>query len=144
MPLIYFKAEEFNKLQQKLSYRISRALLPLIKIASLFVVLVLVSLYFIVDVVFFYVASEGKYKEGIESIYANKRELAKAIFRDAYYIRPDDKWFLNYAKAFEEIRDFDSAEEKYEELFTIEPFSKNSTSRRRKSLIRKDILRMLL
>nr|WP_267917817.1 hypothetical protein [Borreliella garinii] len=132
LPLIYFKAEEFNKLQQKLSYRISRALLPLIKIASLFVVLVLVSLYFIVDVVFFYVASEGKYKEGIESIYANKRELAKAIFRDAYYIRPDDKWFLNYAKAFEEIRDFDSAEEKYEELFTIEPFSKNSTSRRRK------------
>ncbi len=144
MPLIYFKAEEFNKLQQKLSYRISRALLPLIKIASLFVVLVLVSLYFIVDVVFFYVASEGKYKEGIESIYANKRELAKALFRDAYYIRPDDKWFLNYAKAFEEIRDFDSAEEKYEELFTIEPFSKNFTSRRRKSLIRKDILRMLL
>nr|WP_267508054.1 hypothetical protein [Borreliella afzelii] len=132
LPVIYFKAEEFSKLQQKLSYRVSRALLPLIKIASLFVVLVLVSLYFIVDVVFFYVASESKYKEGIESIYANKRELAKAIFRDAYYIRPDDKWFVNYAKAFEEIRDFDSAEEKYEELFTIEPFSKNSESRRRK------------
>ncbi|WPM05985.1 periplasmic flagellar collar protein FlcA [Borreliella sinica] len=132
LPIIYFKAEEFSKLQQKLSYRISRALLPLIKIASLFVVLVLVSLYFIVDVVFFYVVSESKYKEGIESIYANKRELAKAIFKDAYYIRPNDKWFINYAKAFEEIRDFDSAEEKYEELFTLEPFSKNSTSRRRK------------
>ncbi|WP_151059990.1 periplasmic flagellar collar protein FlcA [Borreliella turdi] len=132
LPLIYFKAEEFSKLQQKLSYRVSRALLPLIKIASLFVVLVLVSLYFIVDVVFFYVASESKYKEGIKSIYANKRELAKAIFRDAYYIRPDDKWFINYAKAFEEVRDFDSAEEKYEELFTIEPFSKDSTNRRRK------------
>ncbi|WNY62789.1 hypothetical protein RAC47_01600 [Borreliella carolinensis] len=132
LPLIYFKAEEFSKLQQKLSYRVSRALLPLIKIASLFVVLVLISLYFIVDVVFFYVASESKYKEGIESIYANKRELAKAIFRDAYYIRPNDKWFVNYAKAFEDVRDFDSAEEKYEELFTIEPFSKNSTNRRRK------------
>ncbi|WP_301409668.1 periplasmic flagellar collar protein FlcA [Borreliella tanukii] len=132
LPVIYFKAEEFSKLQQKLSYRVSRALLPLIKIASLFIVLVLVSFYFIVDVVFFYVASESKYKEGIEYIYANKRELAKAIFRDAYYIRPDDKWFINYAKAFEDIRDFDSAEEKYEELFTIEPFSKNSASRRRK------------
>ncbi|APS98535.1 hypothetical protein Bmayo_01610 [Borreliella mayonii] len=132
LPAIYFKAEEFSKLQQKLSYRVSRALLPLIKIASLFVVLVLVSLYLIVDVVFFYVASESKYKEGIESIYANKRELAKAIFRDAYYIRPDDKWFVNYAKAFEDVRDFDSAEEKYEELFTIEPFSKDFISRRRK------------
>ncbi|MBB6213046.1 periplasmic flagellar collar protein FlcA [Borreliella californiensis] len=132
LPVIYFKAEEFSKLQQKLSYRVSRALLPLIKIASLFVVLVLFFLYLIVDVVFFYVASESKYKEGIESIYANKRELAKAIFRDAYYIRPNDKWFVNYAKAFEDVRDFDSAEEKYEELFTIEPFSKNFTSRRRK------------
>ncbi len=132
LPVIYFKAEEFSKLQQKLSYRVSRALLPLIKIASFFVVLVLVSLYLIVDVIFFYVASESKYKEGIESIYANKRDLAKSIFRDAYYIRPDDKWFINYAKAFEDVRDFDSAEEKYEELFTIEPFSKNSTNRRRK------------
>ncbi len=89
-------------------------------------------MYLIVDVIFFYVASESKYKEGIESIYANKRDLAKSIFRDAYYIRPDDKWFINYAKAFEDVRDFDSAEEKYEELFTIEPFSKNSTNRRRK------------
>ncbi|AWG42711.1 hypothetical protein CR532_01675 [Candidatus Borreliella tachyglossi] len=133
LPVIYYKAEEFSKLEQKLSYRISKALTPILKIASIFVVLTFVSFYFLVDVMFFYIASDKKYREGISYIYENKRELAKDTFRDAYYMRPNSSWFLAYAKAFEDIRDFDSAEEKYEELFTIDPFARDASKRRRKN-----------
>ena len=96
LPVIYYKAEEFSRLEQKLSYRISKALMQLLKI-SLFLFLTFVAFYFLVDVMFFYVASDKKYKEGVSYIYDNKRDLAKSTFRDAYYMRPNDKWFLVYA-----------------------------------------------
>ncbi|AAX16841.1 periplasmic flagellar collar protein FlcA [Borrelia hermsii] len=133
LPVMYYKAEEFSKLEKRFSYRLSKALTPILKIASLFVVLTFISFYFLVDVMFFYIASDKKYKEGISYIYENKRELAKATFRDAYYMRPSKGWFLVYAKAFEDVRDFDSAEEKYEELFTIDPFSVDASTRKRKN-----------
>ncbi|QMU99120.1 hypothetical protein F0310_01605 [Borrelia sp. A-FGy1] len=132
LPVIYYKAEEFSRLEQKFSYRISKALVPVLKISLFFVFLTFVAFYFLVDVMFFYVASDKKYREGISYIHENKRDLAKSTFRDAYYMRPNDKWFLVYAQEFENIRDFDSAEEKYEELFTIDPFSKDAFKRRRK------------
>ncbi|WP_330729980.1 periplasmic flagellar collar protein FlcA [Borrelia turicatae] len=136
LPVMYYKAEECSKLEKKFSYRLSKALTPIFKIASLFVILTFLSFYFLVDVMFFYIASDRKYKEGISYIYENKRELAKAIFRDAYYMKPNKKWFLTYAKVFEDVRDFDSAEEKYEELFTIDPFSVGASKRRRKNFDR--------
>ncbi|UER67511.1 hypothetical protein LKV13_01640 [Borrelia sp. BU AG58] len=132
LPVVYYKAEEFSRLEQELSYRISKALMPIFKIALLAISLTFVMFYFLVDVMFFYVASDIKYKEGVSYIYENKRDLAKSTFKDAYYMRPNDRWFLVYAQAFEDIRDFDSAEEKYEELFTIDPFSRDASKRRRK------------
>ncbi|WP_040236193.1 periplasmic flagellar collar protein FlcA [Borrelia crocidurae] len=132
LPIMYYKAEEFSKLEKQFSYRLSKALTPILKIASFFIVLTFLSFYFLVDIMFFYIVSDQKYKEGISYIYENKRELAKATFKDAYYMRPNRKWFLTYAKAFESIKDFDSAEEKYEELFTVDPFSEGASKRRRK------------
>ncbi|AHH10495.1 hypothetical protein bcCo53_000323 [Borrelia coriaceae] len=136
LPVMYYKAEEFSKLEKKFSYRLSKALIPIFKIASFFIIVTFFSFYFLVDVMFFYIASDRKYKEGLSYIYENKRELAKAIFRDAYYMRPNKKWFLIYAKAFEDVRDFDSAEEKYEELLTIAPFSVDASKRKRKNFDR--------
>ncbi|AHH05087.1 hypothetical protein BmHG_00332 [Borrelia miyamotoi] len=136
LPVMYYKAEEFSKLEKKFSYRVSKALTPIFKIASIFIVLTFLSFYFLVDVMFFYIVSDRKYKEGIVYIYENKRELAKATFKDAYYMRPNKKWFLTYARAFDDIRDFDSAEEKYEELFTVDPFSVDASKRRRKNFDR--------
>lgn len=133
LPVMYYKAEEFSKLERKFSYRAYKALSSIFKIAFLFVILTFLSFYFLVDVMFFYIASDRKYKEGISYIYENKRDLAKAAFKDAYYMRPNKRWFLAYAKAFEDVRDFDSAEEKYEELFTIDPFSLGADDRRRKN-----------
>ena len=136
LPVMYYKSEEFSKLEKKFSYQASQALMPIIKVASIFIILIFLSFYFLVDVMFFYIVSDRKYKEGISYIYANKRELAKATFKDAYYMRPSKHWFITYAKAFEDVRDFDSAEEKYEELFTIDPFSEDSFKRRRKNFDR--------
>ncbi|UGQ17128.1 periplasmic flagellar collar protein FlcA [Borrelia sp. RT1S] len=132
LPVIYYKAEEFSRLEQELGYRISKALVPILKISLLLVSLTFVTFYILVDVAFFYVASDIKYREGISYIYENRRDLAKSTFKDAYYMKPNDGWFLTYAQAFESIRDFDSAEEKYEELFTIDPFSADASRRRRK------------
>ncbi|BCR21762.1 tetratricopeptide repeat protein [Borrelia sp. HM] len=136
LPVMYYKSEEFSKLEKKFSYRASQALMPIIKIASIFIILTFLSFYFLVDVMFFYIASDRKYKEGISYIYKNKKELAKATFKDAYYMQPSKHWFITYAKAFEDVRDFDSAEEKYEELFTIDPFSEDASKRRRKNFDR--------
>ncbi|WKC57893.1 hypothetical protein [Borrelia sp. P9F1] len=132
LPVIYYKAEEFSRLEQKLSYRISKALVPILKMSLLIVSMTFVAFYLLVDVMFFYVASDIKYREGMSYIYENKGNLAKSAFKDAYYMRPSDKWFLAYAQAFEDMRDFDSAEEKYEELFTVDPFSEGAPKRRRK------------
>ncbi|WP_024653940.1 periplasmic flagellar collar protein FlcA [Borrelia persica] len=133
LPVMYAKAEEFSKLEKHFSYRLSKALKPIFKMAFMSIVFTFLSFYLLVDVMFFYIASDRKYREGISYIHENKRELAKATFKDAYYMRPNKKWFLTYAKAFESVRDFDSAEEKYEELFTLDPFSEGAYARRRKS-----------
>ncbi|MDR1505785.1 MAG: tetratricopeptide repeat protein [Treponema sp.] len=110
--------------QASFGYIFIKKFLPVLRI-FLFAALAMVSAgylakLFIVDP---FIAN-GIYREGYERIFAGDYSRANELFNRAYERRRVKNWFYRYAQAFREVRNYERAAEKYEQLLRAYPRDK--------------------
>lgn len=131
LPHSYYKAREEELKRQNIWYNIFVNTWPILKkgllLNAIVFLFLFVSFYFVLEPW----QANSYFKEGLALIKEGKSEEANEFFQKGYYIKSWDEWFLKYALAFEEQRDFENAILKYEQLLTFEPFALGSDLRKR-------------
>ncbi|MDR0402156.1 MAG: tetratricopeptide repeat protein [Treponema sp.] len=68
--------------------------------------------------------ADGIYKDGYERIFAGDYGRANDLFRTAFERHRVKRWFYRYAEAFREVRNYERAAEKYDQLLRVYPRDK--------------------
>lgn len=131
LPHSYYKARAEELKRQNIWYNIYINTWPILKkgilLNAIVFLFLFISFYFVLEPW----QANSYFEQGLALIKEGKAKEANEFFQKGYYIKQWDNWFLKYAIAFEDQRDFENAILKYEQLLTIEPFAMGFDLRKR-------------
>lgn len=106
----------FEEEKRSFRYQFVHVILPVLRLAAILTVaaaVVGISLYrFVYQPVYAGIL----YRRGYEDIQEERYDIAEETFVRAYNLRPRDKWFSEYARAFVDKREYQRAVLKYDQL----------------------------
>jgi len=106
----------FEEEKRSFRYQFVNVILPILRLAAILTVaaaVVGISLY---RFVYQPVMAGVLYRRGYEQIQEERYDIAEETFSRAYDLRPRDRWFTEYARAFVDKREYERAVLKYDQL----------------------------
>jgi len=111
--------EELEAEQSSFGYIFIHNFLPVFRLLMLIAVALVCVGYLSLRLIINPLRAEQQYQLGIERIEAGEFAIANERFNRAFRIQPKKSWFFEYARAFQNARQYTLAEEKYLELLNF-------------------------
>ena len=108
--------EELEQEQSSFAYIFVHNFLPVLRLFLIIGLAVLSVAYLAWNFIYLPLKAESIYRRGYERISAGEYGRARDLFREAFGIHQNKKWFYSYAEGFRDERQYLYAEEKYDEL----------------------------
>jgi len=114
----------FEAEQSSFAYIFVHNFLPVFKLFAFIAVISASVLYLAYTFIYKPLRAESIYKRGYERIPEAEYQRANELFSQAFDLHKKKKWFYLYAEAFRDVRRYQLAEEKYNELLFHYPLDK--------------------
>ena len=111
--------EDLEAEQSSFAYIFIHNFLPVFRLLMLIAVALVCVGYLSLRLIINPLRAEQQYQLGIERIEAGEFAVANERFNRAFRIQPKKSWFFEYARAFQNARQYTLAEEKYLELLNF-------------------------
>ncbi|MDR1898444.1 MAG: tetratricopeptide repeat protein [Treponema sp.] len=115
---------ELEAEQASFAYIFVHNFLPVLRLFLMIAIAVVSLGYLIYRFVYTPLRAESIYKRGYERLQAGEYERANERFDEAFRIHRVKNWFFRYAEGFRDLRMYQYAEEKYDELLRFYPRDK--------------------
>ncbi|GHU12266.1 hypothetical protein FACS1894161_0120 [Spirochaetia bacterium] len=115
---------DFEAEQASFSYIFVRKFLPVLRIFTLAALALFVTGYLCWHFIINPIIANGIYKDGYERIQTGDYNRANDLFIRAFERHKKKDWFYRYAEAFRDMRQYQFAERKYDELLRVYPRDK--------------------
>jgi tetratricopeptide (TPR) repeat protein len=106
----------FEAEQRTFAYQFKHKILPVLRVVTLAAVVLAIVGYLSYQFIYQPIYANTLYTEGREDVLADRYTEGNEKFRRAYQVWPRDPWFLRYARAFIDRRQYQLAVEKYDQL----------------------------
>ncbi|MFP4426539.1 MAG: periplasmic flagellar collar protein FlcA [Spirochaetaceae bacterium] len=106
----------FEEEQRTFAYRFKHKILPVLRVAALGLVAAGILGYLSYQFIYQPIYAHSLYTEGYEDVRADRYTEGNEKFERAYEVWPRERWFLRYARAFIDRRQYQLAVEKYDQL----------------------------
>ena len=115
---------EFEEEQTSFGYIFVKKFLPILRIFLFAAMVLFVTGYLCWRFVINPFIANRIYKDGYERIFTGEYNRANDLFLQAFRQHPVKNWFYRYAEAFRDVRHYQFAERKYDELLRVYPRDK--------------------
>ena len=106
----------FEAEQRTFAYRFKHNILPVLRVAALGIIVAAILGYLSYQFIYQPIYANSLYTEGHEDVLADRYTEGNEKFDRAYEVWPREPWFLRYARAFIDRRQYQLAVEKYDQL----------------------------
>jgi tetratricopeptide (TPR) repeat protein len=115
---------EFEEEQSSFGYIFVKKFLPVLRIFIFAAMVLFVTGYFCWRFIINPFIADRIYQDGYERIFTGEYNRANDLFLQAFQRHPVKNWFYRYAEGFRDVRHYQFAERKYDELLRVYPRDK--------------------